>query len=640
MKDILSAVILLVAAWLLWGIGHLTLRKCGRSASFPVCIGIGLAVLIFAGGVLNCAHIARAPVLWVLVVAMAAVTFFETRRFKFEPVKGRAAWIELIAAGLVIASVTGFAIHTQLPPRAFNSDDDFQRYFSHPVSMLATGSVLGSPLGGMGSTSLGAQAFLQGFVLSVFPIGYINGVDAVFGLMVLMLICAAAGWRRYPRFPGTVLGPVMVAMINPRYVNVSSLYLGAALMATAVMLVVDEEEESGPPALVLGMVYAAMTALKSTFVFFPILHAPMAALMLSSRSSPWKESRNRPQLEVVRWLAMVTLWAGLGIAPWVATHLPNYLATGMHGYDEVSGTSGETLDLFSVEESDYRDCYLSYTVAVGGVALVAVGAAISRLAERHWLKRRRAMAVLAAAGSCTLSYFLFMCVLGSAWFGYTPALHYFIPTLLGCGVPSIVLFPRLSLRLRTEALARIPVLLCALIVVTFTGSTIARYQQAVQWGSVLAFHKNSDSDQYLAYCRYCLSPEATDRIRDLQSKTPPGEPILAVLGTPFLMDFRRNDIVYMEPTGLLAPWARVPDHVHYVIWQYSPFTNYGKLSLPFESRYSEMINGPNIQDRTIGVRYLGFTKRLQGLQTPSNTIYKDDEFAIFKLDGPFKQEAQ
>jgi hypothetical protein len=636
MKDILSAVVMLLAAWLLWGVGRFTLRKCHREASFPVCMGVGLAAVIFMGGVLNCAHIARAPVLWVLVLAAVTISFLEARHFRFEPITEKSAWIELIAAGLVIAGVTGFAIHTQLPPKVFNCDDDFQRYFPHPISMLATGTVLGSPLGGLGSTTLGAQAFLQGFVLSVLPIGYINGVDAVFGLMLLMLICASAGWRLYPSFPGAVLGPVVVAMINPRYVNVSSLYLGGVLMATAVMLVVDENEESGPPALILGLVYASLVALKSTFVFFPVLHLPMAALMLESRSRPWKESRSRPWKEVFGWAALVTIWAGLGLAPWIATHLPNYLARGMTGYDDVPASNGETLDLFSMEASDYRDCYLSYTVAVGGVALVAIGAAISRLAERHWLKRRVAVAVLAAAGTCTLSYLLFMCVLGSAWFGYVPSLHYFIPTLLGCGIPSVVLLPRLSLRLRSEALARLPVIYCALIAAMFAGSTVARYQQALHSGSVLAFYKLADSDQYSAYCRYCLSAKAVGRIRELQSKTPAGEPILAVLSTPFLLDYRRNDVVYMEPCGLLVPWARVPDRVRYVIWQYSAFKDFGELSLLTDSEYSAMVNGPNVQDQTIGVRNLGFRKHLQELLPSSKTIYKDDEFVVFKLDGPYK----
>jgi hypothetical protein len=636
MKDIPSAVVLLLAAWLLWGVGRFTLRKCHREESFPVCMGVGLAVVIFMGGVLNCAHIARAPVLWVLVLAAAIISFLEARHFRFEPITEKSAWIELIAAGLVIAAITGFAIHTQLPPKVFNCDDDFQRYFPHPVSMLATGTVLGSPLGGLGSTTLGAQAFLQGFVLSVLPTGYINGVDAVFGLMLLMLICASIGWRRYPSFPGAALGPVMVAMINPRYVNVSSFYLGSVLMATAVMLVVDENEESGPPALVLGLVYASLVALKSTFVLFPILHLPVAALMLESRSRPWKESRGRPWKEVFGWAALVTLWAGVGVAPWIATHLPNYLAQGMIGYDDVPVSNEEKLDLFSLEASDYRDCFMSYTVAVGGTVLVAIGAAISRLAERHWLKRRVAVAVLAAAGTCALSYLLFMCILGSAWFGYTPSLHYFLPTLLGCGIPSILLFPRLSLRLRPEVLARVSAIFCALIAVIFSGSTIALYRQALHSGSVLAFYKLADTDQYSAYCQYCLSAGTADRIRELQSKTPAGEPILAVVSIPFLLDFRRNNVVYMEPCGLLVPWARVPGRVRYVIWQYSAFKNFGDMSVLTDSEYSAMVNGPNVQDQTIGVRNLGFRKHLQELLPSSTTIYKDDEFVVFKLQGPYK----
>ncbi|HXC99187.1 MAG TPA: hypothetical protein VN048_07585 [Verrucomicrobiae bacterium] len=637
MKDILSAAVLMMAAFMLWGVGNFTLRKCGgRSASWPVCIGVGLAVFIFAGGILNCVHIARGPVLWALAGAAAIISILEAKRIKFERIQGTAARFELIMTGLVIAGVTGFAIHTQLPPKVFNCDDDFQRYFPHPVSMLATGTVLGSPLGGLGSTTLGGQAFLHGFVLSVLPINYINGVDAVFGLMVLMLITAAAGWRRYSSFPGAVLGPVMVAMINPEYVNVSSLYLGSVLMATAVMLVVDEKEESGPPSLILGLVYASLVALKSTFVFFPLLHLPVAALMLESRSRPWKESRGRPWKEVFGWAAMVAIWAGVGLTPWIATHFPNYMARGMTGYDDVPTAAEGNLDLFSLDELDYRDCFLSYTVVAGGAFLVAVGASISWFSERNWRKRRMAVAVLAAGLTCTLSYLLFLCVLGPAWFGYITSLRYCIPTLLGCGVPGVVLFPRLSLRLRPEALARVPIIFCALIVAIFAGSTVARYRQALRTRSVLAFHKLADTDKYLDYCKFSLSGETSQRIHELQAKVPSGDPILAILSTPFLLDFRRNHIIDEEPCGLLTPWAHVPDNIRYVIWQYSAFKNFGQLSVLTEAEYSTMINGPGVQDRTIGVRDLGFRKHLQELLPASKTIYKDDEFVVFQLQGPYK----
>ncbi len=626
----------MVAAFILWGLGNFILRKCGRSASWPVAIGVGLAGLIFAGGILNCAHIARAPVLWVLAVGVTIIAILEAKQTRFEPVQGEAAWIELVFTGLVIMGVTGFAIHTQLPPKTFNCDDDFQQYFCHPLSMLASGTLLGSPLGGLGSQTLGGQAFLQGFVLSVLPIGYINGVDAVFGFMVLMLITASAGWRRYSSFPGAILGPVMVAMINPEYVNVSSLYLGGVLMATAILLVVDEQEESGPPSVVIGLVYASLLALKSTFVIFPVLHLPIAALMLESRSRPWLEPRSRPWKEVFGWSAMVTIWTLVAVAPWFATHLPNFMANGMTGYDEVPVVAEGNLDLFSLDEFIYRDCLLSYTIAVGGVMVVGVCAAISWFAERNWRKRRMAVALLAAGGACTVSYLLLLCVLGSSWFGYRAALRYFIPTLLGCGVTAVVLFPRLSLRLRTEALARFPIIFCVLIVAIFAGSTVARYRQALHSGSILGFHKLADSDRYSSYCEFCLSDTTARRVRRLQSQIPVGEPVLAVMSTPFLLDFRRNQIIDEEPGGLVNPWARVPDKVRYILWQHDAFKDFGGLGVRNTNDYAELINGPGKQDRTIGVRGLAFHNHLQDLITASNVIVTNREFTVFKLDGPYK----
>jgi hypothetical protein len=630
MKDILSAVVMLGAAWMLWGLGHFALRKCDRSASFPVCIGVGLAVLIFAGGILNCAHIARGPVLWMLAIAVVVVSFLETRQFKFEPIQGRAAWIELITAGLVIAGVTGFAIHTQLPPRAFNYDDDFQKYFCHPICMLATGTVLGSPLGGLGSTTLGAQPFLQGYVLSVLPIGYINGVDAVFGLMLLMLICASAGWRRFPSFPGAVLGPVMVAIISPDYVNVSGLYIGGVLMATAVMLVVEEEEESGASALILGLLYAALVAVKPTFALFPVLHLSFSTLKVESEFHPWRDA--------MAWAGKVVLWAGVGVAPWIATHWPNYIANGNLRYDPTPSGDEGGFDLLSLDVTKYGDSALSFTLAVGCVALVAIGAAIFGFAARPGWKRRQAMGVLAAGAACVVGYLTYLCLLGPAQFGYTAALRYYIPMLLGPGVLAIVLLPRISLRLKPEVLARFSSGFCAVFVVAFVGSTVARYQRAAQYGSILAFEKTADTDQYANYCQYCLSKGTAQRIRDLQSRIPAGEPVLALLSTPFLLDFHRNLVIDVEPACLLTPWARVPSKVRYVLWQVHPFKNFGDLGVTSEAGYQAMIDGPGYQDRTIGVRSLAFVKRLAELRAASKIIYEDDEFVIFKLDGPFKWE--
>ncbi len=619
----------MVAAFVLWGVGNFTLRKSGgRSASWPVCIGVGLAMVIFAGGILNCAHIARGPVLWTLAGVATIISILEATQKRFAPIQGMAARFELVITGLVIAGVTGFAIHTQLPPKAFNCDDDFQRYFPQPVSMLATGTVLGSPLGGLGSTTLGGEAFLHGFVLSVLPIGYLNGVDAVFGLMVLMLICASAGWRRYASFPGAVLGPVVVATINPEYVNVSSLYLGSVLMATAVMLVVDEKEESGPPALVLGLVYASLVALKTTFIFFPILHLPIAALAVKPETGSWKR--------VFRWASWVVLSAFLCVAPWFATHVPNYIAPGIFGNIPTPTADEGVLDLLSTNEFFYWDCFLKYSVVIGFAAAVSLIAAVSWYAEPDWRKRREAIGVLAAGGACVMGYFLFICVLGPVWFGYLTGLRYYIPMLLGCGLPAFVLLQRLSLRVPPGIPPALPVVICAITFSLFADSAVARYHQAVRWGSMLGFHAFAESDRYLGYCEFCLSDGTAQRVRELQAKVPSGEPILTVISTPFLMDFRRNRIIDVEPGGLLTPWAHVPEGVRYVFWQYHGFKGFGDLGVSTETAFLQLIDGPGRQDRTIGVRGLAFHRRLDELLKGSKIISDDGEFIVFKLEGPYK----
>ena len=122
----------------------------------------------------------------------------------------------LFAIGTQLPMAMLFAIGTQLPPREFNYQDDLQKYFAHPVRMLETGVLRGSPLSALGSETLGGQAFLHGIVLSVLPIPYINGVDAIFGLFVLLLIAASAAWRRFGIIPGAALA----AFLNAFYPTV------------------------------------------------------------------------------------------------------------------------------------------------------------------------------------------------------------------------------------------------------------------------------------------------------------------------------------------------------------------------------------------------------------------------------------
>lgn len=196
MEKLAATLVLILGVASLYGWGVAARRFTNaREGGWATTIALGLAALLFAGGLAALARIAYAPALWALALAgLVPCAWRPARRRPVLPA-GVSARLELALAALVIAAAAGFAIATQLPPRAFNFHDDFEKYFAFPVRLLATGTLAGAPLNALGAETLGGISLLHGMVLSAFPIRYINGVDAVFGLLLLMALAASAGWQ-------------------------------------------------------------------------------------------------------------------------------------------------------------------------------------------------------------------------------------------------------------------------------------------------------------------------------------------------------------------------------------------------------------------------------------------------------------
>ncbi len=178
-----SLAIMAIVALMLGGWGWAFRRLAGlERAPWPIAIALGMAAVVFLGGVLNLTRLAYPWALGAIVLAGVGMAVVALREAPFE----RPSW--LISG--IIGAILIFTAATQLPPDIYNFRDDFQKYFAYPVRMLQTGTVFGSPLSAMGSQTLGAQAFLDGFVVAFFPITYINGVDAVFGLLLCLILAA------------------------------------------------------------------------------------------------------------------------------------------------------------------------------------------------------------------------------------------------------------------------------------------------------------------------------------------------------------------------------------------------------------------------------------------------------------------
>jgi hypothetical protein len=366
MKVAFALGVFAAAAFMLYGWGCAARRVLrAGSTSWPATVASGMAAVVFVGGVLNLARLAYP---WALgCIAAAGIVLGAVAVWKDRPQK---PVLSVLSRVLVVpVAVLIFAIVTQVPPQAYNFHDDFQKYFAHPVRMLETGTVFGSPLNDIGLDTLGGQAFLDGFAVAFFPIQYINGVGAAFALFLCMLLAS--------QFK-SVLATLSVFIVNPQYVNISALYTASFLMMAAIL----EESDA-----ITGLLYAGLISLKSTFVLFVAVHL------------------------VARRRVKAAGFAALFLMPWILLHAPHYVhafgpAIADHGVRPV-----EHFNIFSMEPLDYGSTPLAYTVLMIAAALCSP-------------KRKAGLAMLAA-------YLIMVYVSGPRNAGYAQAIRYFTPFAIG-----------------------------------------------------------------------------------------------------------------------------------------------------------------------------------------------------------------
>jgi hypothetical protein len=509
----LSLGVIVVATLMLWGWGRAFQRMFDvQRSNWPVAAAVGMAVVVFLGGMLNLVRLAYP---WALAVVVAAGVYLALR-------EGISFARPPFLVALLIAAVMIFTIATQLSPGMYNGHDDFQKYFAYPVRMLQTGTVFGSPLSAMGTQTLGAQAFLDAFVVALFPIVYINGVDAVFGLF----LCLTLAVRFSNRLAVALLCVLSVVFIDPQYANISTLYCGSALIMAITAI-------SAPSAL--GLLYAALIAMKPTFAVFVAIH-----LLATFRS--------------VRSTVLTSLATAGFLLPWVLVHAPHYLAalqTKVTAPTPVVGLiAHDSLNLFSFAPLEYGASAASYTLLIAAMALC--GALCFR--ERK---------VLAAAVTGIATFFVLIYALGPLHAGYEQSLRYFAPVAIGLAPP--IFGSTDTWRSRWFA----PVI-AAVSLVAFSPSLWTRAQSAWTAHSVWSYAWSTADADYTEYMERVLRGPEKDTVKALQEKVPAGETILAWINAPFYLDYARNRMVDIDPAGIGNPWASVPK-AEYLIWDYDGF---------------------------------------------------------------------
>jgi hypothetical protein len=627
---------ILIAATALFGWGRVVRQLTGlTTGSWPVTIGIGLGVVIFLGGLCNLIGIARPSAFNAMILLGLALAALELRnkplaQFSWLRIKERAHWSHALLLVIVVA-VGGFVMSTELVPATFNHHDDFEKYIPQVVRMLATGTLHDNPIGSVGIETFGGQAILQGFIVANFSIAYINGADALFCLLLSLLIVGSAAFER-PRLGLSMLSGVLaVVAVDPHYVNISGVYSLVALSLTLVFVSVEAPKSDSSHAhleAIVGLLYAAQIAVKLTAITFLGLNFIFWIGGIAWICRDWR---------LAFWRGLKTaLWSAVFLAPWIALVAPDYIAVlspppGSPVLPQTPQYPPAFADPFST--APYLP--LAWYSAVAAIVL-CYGCGVflygRRLTPRD-PSRERAAAFAAFCIAAAVNYIFCMTYLGPYQLDAEAATRYAVPWLIAGIGAALSLAPVFSDDTGERAPWKMIVtsLCLGLAVVLMFGPLLQqRISYAALYGMPQAYLRGTQLEARQNEAKgiaEILYGDAREQVRNAQNTVPAGAPILAWMVTPFLLDYQRNPIYEIGWYQLIRPWTLIPS-TNYILWQY------GGFAIRQPRYYADQIqNGPAmLAHASIGA--LKFGDLLQQVGHRSEVLYNDNKIVVLHVNCP------
>jgi len=632
--------------------------------SFAYLSIVGISILIFLGGVLNLVQLAFPIALGILfIIGLVYFLIYCSNNINVWQTNWRtndmivtqepkASYWRFLPIGILFIAVSFYAF-TLLPSPVFNINDDFYTYLPRPLRMLQTGTLAGNPFDVLGKDTMGAQAFLQGFVLLGFPIEYLMGFDAVFSFALTGLLLIAIGKRIGLHWIYMVFALLAFLVINPQTVNISVVYLGSAmilgvLLATYYLL--DQLENINgnaipiTTAVILGFLLASLIALKGTFISYALSYFAIffSGLLLLSKDKP----------RILRLCGFVVLGAFIALLPWILLHAPHYatvfqktlLPTTNTAVNHSSIIRGNPSVLFSSANLLYGNSFFSYGIIV--MILAAAGAySLSNIMGDKVTPMQRGYLLIAAA-SCVagiISYFFF----GLIFFA-EQSVRYSCPILIAAlpfSFMAISMSTPISFapskvitlpRIKSPAILLIPLI----VIISFWGNFSDRIERAYNQHMTLSFPV---ADDYINFSHNASSSNAQQRIRGIQYKAAPAQKILAWIPTPMHLDFSRNEIYSIMSSGLSTSWMGMPlngnpeemaqyfkaQGIRYILWKYNENDALGIT-------YRRWMKSPIRGYRKAAERGLYLRNMLATLMNGGNYLFRENDIMLFDLQQPIR----
>ena len=655
---ILTLIVLLTSSYG-WGFAVVKWVVRDNSSFFSFLAAVGFACLIVLGGTLNLIGMAYPlgmqalllPGLFFFLVSISArfMVLLQPNNASLLPSTNisRTSTLDRLLPIFFIAIAIVFFAATLLPTGIFNMHDDFHTYIPRPLTMLQTGTLNENPYELLGIDSLGAQAFLQGFFLLMLPVGYLPGLDAVFGLGLAGLLLTATAQRFDLSWIFAAPAILVFLVINPQSVNVSALYTSAlailGLLFTSCLLT-ERFYGSGMAkslglAVLAGLFIASLVALKTTMALFAAIYYAIFCLGLLATAQNKRHAF---------WLSATTCAAAtIAISPWLLLHLPNYATALDTHLATASNTSGFPLpkgnlsELLSTRDLFYGGSLLGYGSIIILLAVLGIFSIMFML-HGNPVKQRGYSLVSASACAAAIATFF----LNGVLFDPNAAIRYICPVLIAT-LPFALLVsshnagPGFAARQPgafKQAILQTVVLAGAMLVIALFGNNFAdRVKRAYSKHTTISLPINVP---YIQYNSYVLSEDARQSTLGIQLKTEPGKAIFAWISTPLHLDFARNKIFMVMEPGLTNPWLNLPlngdsvemaqflkrQGIRYIMWEYQG------TGMKYPWDYERMLLSPYPIYRRLAERNLYMRELLTSIMADGPYLYLENGIVLFDLD--------
>ena len=587
----------------------------------------GVALSIFAGGVLNIAGlISRTTVLvylgggflyWLLDVFSGRGTNIGLLREYIRDWRRD----KIVTAGIFVIFFLALVQYGGWVSRQdFNIHDDFQAYFVFPKKMLQSGSIGPDPFCERRiESSLGGQAFLQTFILSMLVEQNIDIIDPGVGMLIVAGLLL--GYFKDKKTPARAAVFVLILFLIIPYpkVNIASLVIPIALFISFFRTLEWEELGGGrfiANAFVIALLSAAICSLKSSLI-------PTCGILFAA-SYVFYIIRAAIKKEAVYEFFVAVILTAAFLLPWMismyqssGTLLYPVLGKGYHGtaYGTFLGYAGG----MTTERTTHILTYHFSRPCV--VLLVWLSFVIFKFRSTRSSRR-------GAYISVSISAILGMIIVLMAAGGTSGNRYYFL-----------------------FVFATVLIFLAAILSAPEAGKDGGMGIYAYAAMSLAFITIGYDWDpfifQYVRFVREIkkginnvplTSDKEAAQYSRMQLSVPPGEIILARLSKPFLLDFKRNRIFVADypggaslPPGM--PFFKGPEMLaDYLI---SKSIRYAAYSYASEAEfrwkdYEERLDSISSLIATEAEHTFDFQNNVDQLGKTRKRIYDDGD--IFVLD--------